>query len=45
MLIEFSCANHKSVKTEVNFSILSSKDSTIEEHHICFAKYVNFITW
>ena len=34
-----------SVKTEVNFSILSSKDSTIEEHHICFAKYVNFITW
>lgn len=31
MLLEFSCSNHKSIKDEVAFSMIASKDDTREE--------------
>lgn len=31
MLLEFSCTNHKSIKEEVRFSMMTSKDNTYEE--------------
>ena len=32
MLLEFSCKNHKSIKNEVLFSLLASKDTFNDEY-------------
>lgn len=34
MLLEFSCANHKSIRQKILFSTLAGKDNTNEEHLI-----------
>ena len=31
MLLEFSCANHKSIREEILFSALAGSDTTYEE--------------
>lgn len=37
MLLEFSCANHKSIRNKILFSALAGKDHTFEEKTIEFA--------
>lgn len=39
MLLEFSCSNHKSIKDRVTFSMLASKDDTMEETLKEYSKY------
>ena len=31
MLLEFKCSNHRSIKEEVNFSMIAGSDNTSEE--------------
>ncbi len=39
MILEFSCANHKSIKEKIVFSTIASSDNTYEETLKNFAKY------
>lgn len=39
MILEFSCANHKSIKEKIVFSTLASSDDTYEETLKVFSKY------
>lgn len=39
MLLNFSCANHRSIRDEVNFSMIASKDDTFEEVLKNYDKY------
>ena len=39
MILEFSCANHKSIKEKIVFSTIASSDDTYEETLKVFSKY------
>lgn len=39
MLLNFSCANHKSIMNEVNFSMIASKNHTVKEKLKEYGKY------
>ena len=38
MLLEYKCKNHRSIRDEVNFSFLATKDSSNSEELITFGK-------